>query len=167
MDLATRLEGGHGLSIHTSHCRAFKALGCTLSLVFAPRWNARVETVHEAARVCASSANFRPRCPPWGRWPTTKGRQFDPAHSVDDTTARTCASRTDGDTSSMRVATRNASAAGRAQVGVRGFIGTLARYGVSCMGAVYSQRRVRRGSHRHLLDAFREQEVDTGARVAM
>ena len=48
-----------------------------------------------------------------------------------------------------------------------GFIGNLADTVFSCMGAVYSQRRVREEVAPALLDAFREQEVDAALLVAM
>lgn len=48
-----------------------------------------------------------------------------------------------------------------------GFIGGLADEVFSCMGAVYSQRRVREEIAPALLAAFREQKVDAALLVAM
>ena len=48
-----------------------------------------------------------------------------------------------------------------------GFIGRLADHVLSCMGAVYSQRRVREELAPALLAAFKAQQVDAALLVAM
>ena len=47
------------------------------------------------------------------------------------------------------------------------FLGALARKVFSCMGGVYSQRRVREETAPALLEAFRREEVDAALLVAM
>ena len=53
------------------------------------------------------------------------------------------------------------------ELAAEGFIGSLADTVFSCMGAVYSQRRVREELAPALLEAFRAQEVDAALLVAM
>jgi len=48
-----------------------------------------------------------------------------------------------------------------------GFIGSLANQVLSCMGGVYSQRRVREEVAPAVLNAFRAQQVDVALLVAM